>query len=414
MRQLAKRAGVSNPYLSQIERGLRKPSAEMLAQIAHGLQISVETLLAKAGILDATAHPNAAPSVVAAIRADQGLTDRQKTSMLEIYQSFRGEALPRTSPPLTRPRPNRISRGDPKARRRTPTSHPPTSRRQTSHQQRGKTMSFIIDIRNVSDSAVSQLAERFNGLPRPLLAAIGAGDFTVERLAELRDALAASVSKSAPNTGDVREFAGDLPAKLTDAAGDLVESVQKFAAEAPSKTQELVTELPGKAGELQKSLTSEQMKAALDGYTQLAAAIYGSLADRGDAAWNKVVATAGYDAKAVTTTVKSAAASASGTVKRATAKAAEAADDAADAASKAEHKARAGKASAVHAENAAARKATSADSTAKTARKTTPTTKAATARRSATASKPRTAKPAPKAAGTTSSTKTTPSGSAAE
>jgi transcriptional regulator with XRE-family HTH domain len=94
VRQLAKRAGVSNPYLSQIERGLRKPSAEMLAQIAHGLQISVETLLAKAGILDATAPPDAAPSVIAAIRADQGLTDRQKTSMLEIYQSFRGEALP--------------------------------------------------------------------------------------------------------------------------------------------------------------------------------------------------------------------------------------------------------------------------------------------------------------------------------
>ena len=57
VRQLAKRAGVSNPYLSQVERGLRKPSAEMLAQIAHGLQISVETLLTKAGILDPGAEP---------------------------------------------------------------------------------------------------------------------------------------------------------------------------------------------------------------------------------------------------------------------------------------------------------------------------------------------------------------------
>jgi transcriptional regulator with XRE-family HTH domain len=66
IRGLAAKAGVSNPYLSQVERGLRRPSAEILAQIAHGLSISVESLLAKAGILD-TAD---APEVVNAIRAD--------------------------------------------------------------------------------------------------------------------------------------------------------------------------------------------------------------------------------------------------------------------------------------------------------------------------------------------------------
>lgn len=92
VRQLAKRAGVSNPYLSQVERGLRKPSAEMLAQIAHGLQISVETLLTKAGILDPGAEPT--PVVIDAIRADPALTDGQKASMLEIYQAFRRDAVP--------------------------------------------------------------------------------------------------------------------------------------------------------------------------------------------------------------------------------------------------------------------------------------------------------------------------------
>lgn len=92
VRQLAKQAGVSNPYLSQVERGLRKPSAEMLAQIARGLQISVETLLIKAGILDDPAEP--ALPVVEAIRADEHLSERHKASLLEVYQAFRREAEP--------------------------------------------------------------------------------------------------------------------------------------------------------------------------------------------------------------------------------------------------------------------------------------------------------------------------------
>jgi transcriptional regulator with XRE-family HTH domain len=88
VRALAAKAGVSNPYLSQVERGLRRPSAEILAQIAHGLSISVETLLAKAGILE-TAE---APTVVIAIRADQVLTERQKSALVDIYAAFRKEA----------------------------------------------------------------------------------------------------------------------------------------------------------------------------------------------------------------------------------------------------------------------------------------------------------------------------------
>jgi transcriptional regulator with XRE-family HTH domain len=88
LRALAAKAGVSNPYLSQVERGLRRPSADILAQIARGLSISVESLLAKAGILDSAE----APEVVLAIRADQVLTERQKASLLDIYAAFRTAA----------------------------------------------------------------------------------------------------------------------------------------------------------------------------------------------------------------------------------------------------------------------------------------------------------------------------------
>lgn len=89
MRQLAKAAGVSNPYLSQIERGLRKPSAEILQQIAKALRISAEQLYVQAGILDERVGDD---TVTTAILADTGLTERQKQVLLEIYESFRRES----------------------------------------------------------------------------------------------------------------------------------------------------------------------------------------------------------------------------------------------------------------------------------------------------------------------------------
>jgi transcriptional regulator with XRE-family HTH domain len=88
VRQLARLAGVSNPYLSQIERGLRKPSAEILQQIAKGLAISAEQLYQRAGILESR-HGD--PEVIAVILADTGLAERQKQVLIEIYESFRRE-----------------------------------------------------------------------------------------------------------------------------------------------------------------------------------------------------------------------------------------------------------------------------------------------------------------------------------
>lgn len=87
LRQLARSAGVSNPYLSQIERGLRKPSAEILQQIATGLRISAEALYIRAGILD----ERPAGAVTDAVLVDPDLTERQKQVLLEVYQSFRRE-----------------------------------------------------------------------------------------------------------------------------------------------------------------------------------------------------------------------------------------------------------------------------------------------------------------------------------
>lgn len=90
LRQLAEQSDVSNPYLSQIERGLRRPSAEVLQQIARALKISVETLYVKAGILDAGEAVEG--SVEHAIARDTLLTERQRTALIDIYRSFIGDA----------------------------------------------------------------------------------------------------------------------------------------------------------------------------------------------------------------------------------------------------------------------------------------------------------------------------------
>lgn len=89
VRRLAELAEVSNPYLSQIERGLRRPSAEILQQLANGLRISVESLYVRAGILpDDERGPR---SVREAIEADGLLTDDQKSALLNVYESFVGQ-----------------------------------------------------------------------------------------------------------------------------------------------------------------------------------------------------------------------------------------------------------------------------------------------------------------------------------
>ncbi|HMQ26572.1 MAG TPA: helix-turn-helix transcriptional regulator [Acidimicrobiales bacterium] len=96
LRKLSEMAGVSNPYLSQIERGMRKPSADILRQIARALEISSEELYIRAGILD---EPDGEPDLVAEIRRDPFISEDQKKTLVHIYESFRQKQAPRELEP---------------------------------------------------------------------------------------------------------------------------------------------------------------------------------------------------------------------------------------------------------------------------------------------------------------------------
>jgi transcriptional regulator with XRE-family HTH domain len=89
LRKLSEVTGISNPYLSQIERGLREPSAKILQSIARGLRISSETLYVRAGILE---PDDGELDLPAEIGRDQTITERQKQALVEIYRSFQREA----------------------------------------------------------------------------------------------------------------------------------------------------------------------------------------------------------------------------------------------------------------------------------------------------------------------------------
>ena len=92
LRKLSEQAGISNPYLSQIERGLRKPSAEILQSIAKGLRISAETLYERAGLLDERSE---GPDLVAEILRDTTITEDHKEALVRIYRSFQAEVIAR-------------------------------------------------------------------------------------------------------------------------------------------------------------------------------------------------------------------------------------------------------------------------------------------------------------------------------
>lgn len=110
LRQLAAEAGVSNPYLSQIERGIRKPSAEVLQQLARGLRISAEALYERAGLLEPDATRS---SVREAVLTDPDLDDRQRRALLEVYEAFKAAQSVPTPPTATRRGQPAPSKGEP-------------------------------------------------------------------------------------------------------------------------------------------------------------------------------------------------------------------------------------------------------------------------------------------------------------
>jgi len=101
LRELAERTNVSNPYLSQIERGLHEPSVRVLKAIAGALNLSAETLLVQAGVLDATEREHPMPSVEEAVDADPRLSADQRAALMSVYRSFVEDDTP---PPRPRPR----------------------------------------------------------------------------------------------------------------------------------------------------------------------------------------------------------------------------------------------------------------------------------------------------------------------
>ncbi|QGX08545.1 helix-turn-helix domain-containing protein [Janibacter melonis] len=125
VRQLSELAGVSNPYLSQIERGLKRPSADILQQIAKGLSISAETLYVQAGLLDPDEEaPAERPTAREAIAADLRLTSRQRQTLIDIYDSFVGS-------PADAPAPPRPEKTAARSREATPSSTTPKKRTTT-------------------------------------------------------------------------------------------------------------------------------------------------------------------------------------------------------------------------------------------------------------------------------------------
>lgn len=99
LRQLAELTGVSNPYLSQIERGLRRPSAEVLQQLSKALRVSAESLYVRAGMLDPDDHT--ASTVEMALLADTAISERHKQVLLDVYRSFVAEDAPTPPDPET-------------------------------------------------------------------------------------------------------------------------------------------------------------------------------------------------------------------------------------------------------------------------------------------------------------------------
>jgi transcriptional regulator with XRE-family HTH domain len=143
LRQLSEVAGISNPYISQIERGLKKPSAEILQALAKALRISAESLYVRAGILDERTDPGegSAVDVTDAILADPKLNDRQRAVLLDVYESFVAEPAGTKTAESTRSskpvKPSRskstkpaLPRGAPSSTRRR-TEQPASARKQT-------------------------------------------------------------------------------------------------------------------------------------------------------------------------------------------------------------------------------------------------------------------------------------------
>ena len=262
LRQLAALAGVSNPYLSQIERGLRKPSAEILQQIAKGLRISAEALYVQAGILD----QRESSGVVDALLADEALNERQKQVLLEIYDSFRKEnaalalseaaattlaeaepgpgrrpaatptphpspsprsrAGPASSPPATPPRPDRpLSSPHPSA----PPTHTPAQE---------ALMSVTTDVKKTGDTLTGRFTIKnlptvsLDEVKKPAFAVAGLADLVIEQVKDVPADVQAQVTTAQARLAEVPNVVKTLPTQVKELRGEVETRVAKAAEQA--------------------------------------------------------------------------------------------------------------------------------------------------------------------------------------
>lgn len=160
VRQLSALAGVSNPYLSQIERGVKRPSAEILQQIARGLSISAETLYVQAGLLDPKdAVAEAGATTRAAINTDPALTSRQRQTLLEIYDSFAGAgsaaAADESDPARPTPRSRATRRAAKQVATKTAAAKPAASTKSSSSSPNSKNAPATRAARKTTSSSTS-------------------------------------------------------------------------------------------------------------------------------------------------------------------------------------------------------------------------------------------------------------------
>jgi transcriptional regulator with XRE-family HTH domain len=134
LRQLSEAAGISNPYISQIERGLKKPSAEILQSLAKALRISAESLYVRAGILDERTDLGEAPvfDVTDAILADPKLNDRQRAVLLDVYESFVGDPAAPKAQKVSKPTVSANPKEPGEPGRASSTEHKPSPARRPS------------------------------------------------------------------------------------------------------------------------------------------------------------------------------------------------------------------------------------------------------------------------------------------
>ncbi len=155
-------------------------------------------------------------------------------------------------------------------------------------------MSIVTEIRSTSESVIEALAGRFDALPRPVLAAIGAGDLAAEQLSALRQEIADPARMGAARSTDAGSLTDDLTAAAQHVAVDAVARVQQLVAEVaasgglPQKVQHTVAELPVRAAQLRDDMSAGSARDTLAAYAQLFTAVYGSLADRGDKSWLRI------------------------------------------------------------------------------------------------------------------------------